>query len=90
MNRQLVSLGERITLVMTRGAEAQLLVVRNRSRHIRDDEDRLRTNDALHSAHRSTRRGGERVLGAASAAGHRLRASAAVERALASALSKRR
>src|SRR5207247_3949023 len=46
MDRQLVAMGERIPLVMMRGAEAQLLVVSKRPRHIRDDEDRLDTDDA--------------------------------------------
>jgi hypothetical protein len=42
-------MGERVPLVMIGGAEAQLLVVRNCLRDIRDDEDRLDTDDALHS-----------------------------------------
>jgi hypothetical protein len=49
MDRQLVPMGERVPLVMIGGAEAQLLVVRNCLRDIRDDEDRLDTDDALHS-----------------------------------------
>ena len=49
MDRQLVAMGERIPLVMMRGAEAQLLVVSKRPRHIRDDEDRLDTDDATHA-----------------------------------------
>jgi hypothetical protein len=48
MDRQLVAMGERIPLVMMRGAEAQLLVVGNRPRYIRDHEDRLDTDDATH------------------------------------------
>jgi hypothetical protein len=49
MDGQLVAMGERIPLVVVRGAEAQLLVVSNRTRYIRDHEDRLDTDDALHS-----------------------------------------
>jgi hypothetical protein len=49
MDGQLVAMGERIPLVVVRGAEAQLLVVSNRSRYIRDPENRLDTDDALHS-----------------------------------------
>ena len=49
MDRQLVAMGERIPLVMMRGAEAQLLVVGNRPRYIRDHEDRLDTDDASHT-----------------------------------------
>jgi hypothetical protein len=49
MDRQLVAMGERIPLVMARGTEAQLLVVGNRSRYIRDHEDRLDTDDATHT-----------------------------------------
>jgi hypothetical protein len=49
MDGQLVAMGERISLVVVRGVEAQLLVVSNRTRYIRDHEDRLDTDDALHS-----------------------------------------
>jgi hypothetical protein len=49
MDRQFVAMGERIALVMMRGTEAQPLVVSNRTRYIRDHEDRLDTDDALHS-----------------------------------------
>ena len=49
MDGQLVAMGERIPLVVVRGAEAQLLVVSNRTRYIRDHENRLDTDDALHS-----------------------------------------
>src|SRR6266496_5301383 len=49
MDRQLVPMGERIPLVMMRGAEAQPLVVGNRPRYIRDHEDRLDTDDASHT-----------------------------------------
>src|SRR5438093_13628089 len=49
MDRQFVAMGERIPLVMMRGAEAQLLVVGNRPRYIRDHEDRLDTDDASHT-----------------------------------------
>src|SRR6266536_1602736 len=49
MDRQLVAMGERIPLVMMRGTEAQLLVVGNRPRYIRDHEDRLDTDDASHT-----------------------------------------
>jgi hypothetical protein len=49
MNRQLVAMGERIALVMMRGTEAQLLIVGNGPRYIRDHEDRLDTDDAWHS-----------------------------------------
>src|SRR6266536_368277 len=49
MDRQLVALGERIPLVMMRGTEAQLLVMGNRPRYIRDREDRLDTDDATHA-----------------------------------------
>jgi hypothetical protein len=49
MDRQLVAMGERIPLVMMRGAEAQLLVVGNRPRDIRDHEDRLDTDDTWHT-----------------------------------------
>jgi hypothetical protein len=48
MDRQLVAMGERIPLVMMRRAEAQLLVVGNRPRNIRDHEDRLDADDATH------------------------------------------
>jgi GNAT superfamily N-acetyltransferase len=48
MDGQLVAMGERIPLVVVRGAEAQLLVVSNRTRYIRDHENRLDTDDALH------------------------------------------
>jgi hypothetical protein len=41
-------MGERVPLVMVRGTEAQLLVVSDRPRHVRDDEDRLDTDDASH------------------------------------------
>jgi hypothetical protein len=40
---------ERIPLVMMRGSEAQLLVVGDRLGYIRDDEDRLDTDDASHA-----------------------------------------
>src|SRR5712691_3344860 len=49
MDRQFVAMGERITLVMARGTEAQPLVVGKRPRHIRDHEDRLDTDDASHT-----------------------------------------
>ena len=49
MDRQLVAMSERIPLVMMRGTEAQLFVMGNRTRYIRDHEDRLDTDDALHS-----------------------------------------
>ena len=49
MDRQPVAMGERIPLVVVRGAEAQLLVVSDRTRYIRDPENRLGTDDALHS-----------------------------------------
>ena len=49
MDGQLVAMGERIPLVVVRGAEAQLLIVSNRTRYIRDHENRLDTDDALHS-----------------------------------------
>jgi hypothetical protein len=49
MDRQLVAMGERIPLVMMRGTEAQLLVVGNRPRDVRDHEDRLDTDDANHT-----------------------------------------
>jgi serine/threonine protein phosphatase PrpC len=49
MNRQLVAMGERIALVMMRGTEAQLLIVGNGPRYIRDHEDRLDTDHAWHS-----------------------------------------
>ena len=49
MDRQLVAMSKRIPLVMMRGTEAQLLVVSNRTRYIRDHENRLDTDDALHS-----------------------------------------
>src|SRR6478735_2021035 len=49
MNRQLVAVSKRIPLVVMRGTEAQLLVVGNRPRHIRDHEDRLDTDDASHT-----------------------------------------
>src|SRR6266496_2949219 len=49
MDRELVAMGERIPLVMMRGTEAQLFVVGNRPRHIRDHEDRLDTDDASHT-----------------------------------------
>ena len=49
MDRQLVAMGERIPLVVVRGAEAQLLIVSNGTRYIRDHENRLDTDDALHS-----------------------------------------
>ena len=49
MDRQLVAMSERIPLVMTRGSEAQLLVMGNRTRYIRDQEDRLDPNDASHT-----------------------------------------
>ena len=48
MDRQLVAVGERISLVMMGGTEAQLLVVGNRPRDIRDHENRLDTDDASH------------------------------------------
>ena len=49
MDRQLVAMGKRIPLVMVRGTEAQLLVVGNRTRYIRYDEDRLDADDATHT-----------------------------------------
>jgi hypothetical protein len=49
MDRQPVAMGEGIPLVMMRGTEAQLLVVGNRPRYIRDHEDRVDTNDAQHT-----------------------------------------
>ena len=49
MDGQLVAMGERIPLVVVRGTETQLLVVSNRTRYIRDHENRLDTDDALHS-----------------------------------------
>src|SRR2546422_11566552 len=49
MDRQLVAMSERIPLVMMRGTEAQLLVVRNRPRYIRDHENRLHSDDAPHT-----------------------------------------
>ena len=49
MDGQLVAMGERIPLVVVRGVEAQLLVVSNSTRYIRDHENRLDTDDALHS-----------------------------------------
>jgi hypothetical protein len=49
MDRQLVAMGERVPLVVMRGTEAQLLVVSNRARYIRDREDRLDTDDASHT-----------------------------------------
>jgi hypothetical protein len=49
MDRQPFAMGERITLVMMRGTEAQLLVMGNRPRHIRDHENRLDTDDATHT-----------------------------------------
>jgi hypothetical protein len=49
MDRQFVAMGECISLVMMRGTEAQLLVMDNRPRYIRDHEDRLHTYDATHS-----------------------------------------
>ena len=48
MDRQPVAMGERIPLVVVRGAEAQLLVVSDRTRYIRDPENRLDADDALH------------------------------------------
>src|SRR5438105_10649123 len=48
MDRQFVAMGERIPLIMMGGTEAQLLVVGNRPRYIRDHEDRLDTYDASH------------------------------------------
>src|SRR6266540_2265846 len=56
MDRQLVAMGERIPLVMMRGTEAQLLVVGNRPRYIRDHEDRLDTDDASHTKDPKSRR----------------------------------
>jgi len=49
MDRQLVAMGERVSLVMMRGTEAQLLVMGNRPRYIRNHEDRLDTDDATHA-----------------------------------------
>ena len=49
MDRQLVAMGKRIPLVVMRGTEAQLLVVGNRARYIRYDEDRLDADDATHT-----------------------------------------
>src|SRR6266536_869546 len=48
MDRELVAMGERISLVVMRGAEAQPLVVCNRQPDIRDHEDWLDTDDATH------------------------------------------
>jgi len=48
MDRQIIAMSERIPLVMTRGTEAQLLVMRKRTRYIRDHEDRLDTDHASH------------------------------------------
>jgi hypothetical protein len=49
MDCQLVAMGERIPLVMMRGTEAQLLVVGDRPRDTRDNENRLDTDDATHT-----------------------------------------
>ena len=49
MDGQFVAMSERIPLVMMRGTEAQPLVVSNRTRYVRDHENRLDTDDALHS-----------------------------------------
>ncbi len=49
MNRQFFAVRERIPLVVMRRTEAQLLVVGDRPRHIRDHEDRLDTDDASHT-----------------------------------------
>src|SRR6266511_309542 len=49
MDRQLVAMGECISLVMMRGTEAQPLIVGKRPRHIRDHEDRLDTDNAAHT-----------------------------------------
>jgi hypothetical protein len=49
MDRQLAAMGEGIPLVMMRGTKAQLLVVGNRPRYIRDHEDRVDTKDASHT-----------------------------------------
>jgi hypothetical protein len=49
MDRQLVAMGEGIPLVMMRCVEAQLLVVGNGPRHIRDYEDGLDADDTSHT-----------------------------------------
>ena len=49
MDGQLVAMGKRIPRVVMRGTEAQLLVVGNRTRYIRYDEDRLDADDATHT-----------------------------------------
>ena len=49
MDRQLVAMGEGIPLVMMRGAKAQLPVVGDGSRHIRDYEDGLDADDTSHT-----------------------------------------
>src|SRR5207249_11164512 len=51
MDRQLVAMGERVSLVMMRCSEAQLLEVGNRTRYIRDHEDRFDTYDASDHRH---------------------------------------
>jgi len=48
MDRQSVAVSERLSLVMMRDAESQLLVVGNGPRYIRDHEDRFDTDDASH------------------------------------------
>src|SRR5512132_1700531 len=48
MDRQLVAVSKRISLVMVRGTETQLLVMGNRPRYIRD-HDRLYADDASHT-----------------------------------------
>ena len=49
VNRQFVPMGEGVSRVVMRGTEAQLLVVGDRARYVRDHEDRLDTDDALHT-----------------------------------------
>jgi hypothetical protein len=49
MDCQVVAMGGRIALVMMRSTEAQLLVVGNSPRYIRDHEDRLDTDNASHT-----------------------------------------
>ena len=50
MNGQVVAVSKRIPLVVMRGPESsRVLVVGDRLRHIRDNEDRLDTDDASHT-----------------------------------------
>jgi hypothetical protein len=49
MDRQLIAMRKRIPLVVIRGTEAQLLIMGNRPRDIRHDEDRLHADDATHA-----------------------------------------